>query len=366
MIVKVCGITNAEDAAAAIERAPTRSASISIRRSPRYIAPEQRRKFHGAGAAPRGRICQRIPRAHRRNRAHRRARYGAAPRQRIADYPAHIAIWKARHVTAAFNFSRSPRRTPRHAARWTRRRTYGGAGRTFDWTLARAAAVRSHLAGGLDAPTSPKRSRSRAPGASTPVRGSKPRREKGPCQNAAIHSSRAAKRRSACMTPQPDSAGHFGPYGGRFVPEVLMAPAGRTGTGLPEAARRPGFPGRTGRPAAQLRRPSDAALLRQAAQRNAGGASIWLKREDLLHTGAHKINNASDRRCWPGAWASAASSPRPAPGQHGVATATVCALLGLDCVVYMGEEDMRRQRLNVFRMRLLGAKVVASPPAAVP
>ena len=100
-----------------------------------------------------------------------------------------------------------------------------------------------------------------------------------------------------------------------------------------------------------------AALFRQAAQRELGGARIWMKREDLLHTGAHKINNASARLCSPAGWGSSRIIAETGAGQHGVATATVCALLGFDCVVYMGEEDMRRQRLNVFRMRLLGAKV---------
>jgi tryptophan synthase beta chain len=89
----------------------------------------------------------------------------------------------------------------------------------------------------------------------------------------------------------------------------------------------------------------------------AGGAKILLKREDLGHTGSHKINNALGRCCWRGAWASAASLPKPAPGQHGVATATVCARFGLECIVYMGAEDMKRQALNVFRMQLMGAEV---------
>ena len=89
-----------------------------------------------------------------------------------------------------------------------------------------------------------------------------------------------------------------------------------------------------------------------------GGAKIYLKREDLLHTGAHKINNAWARRCWRGAWASSASSPRPARASTAWPRPRSARCFGLECVVYMGEEDMRRQRLNVFRMRLLGAKVV--------
>jgi tryptophan synthase beta chain len=92
-----------------------------------------------------------------------------------------------------------------------------------------------------------------------------------------------------------------------------------------------------------------------------GGARLWLKREDLLHTGAHKINNALGQALLARRMGKRRIIAETGAGQHGVATATVCALLGLDCVVYMGEEDMRRQRLNVFRMRLLGAKVEGVP-----
>ena len=88
-----------------------------------------------------------------------------------------------------------------------------------------------------------------------------------------------------------------------------------------------------------------------------GGARIWLKREDLLHTGAHKINNALGQALLARRMGKRRIIAETGAGQHGVATATVCALLGFECVVYMGEEDMRRQRLNVFRMRMLGAKV---------
>src|SRR4051812_7416073 len=90
-----------------------------------------------------------------------------------------------------------------------------------------------------------------------------------------------------------------------------------------------------------------------------GGARIWLKREDLLHTGAHKINNCLGQALLARQMGKHRIIAETGAGQHGVATATVCALFGLECVVYMGEEDMRRQRLNVFRMRLLGAKVAA-------
>jgi tryptophan synthase beta chain len=159
------------------------------------------------------------------------------------------------------------------------------------------------------------------------------------------------------MTPQPDSAGHFGPYGGRFVPEVLMAPVEELERAYLEARADPIFQAEL---ADLLRnyagRPTPLYYAKRLSE-SIGGARLWLKREDLLHTGAHKINNALGQALLARRMGKRRIIAETGAGQHGVATATVCALLGLDCVVYMGEEDMRRQRLNVFRMRLLGAKV---------
>jgi tryptophan synthase beta chain len=161
------------------------------------------------------------------------------------------------------------------------------------------------------------------------------------------------------MTPQPDAGGHFGPYGGRYVPEVLMAPIEELEKAYLEARDDPAF---------QVELDD---LLRNFAGRptplyfagrlseSLGGARIWLKREDLLHTGAHKINNCLGQALLARRMGKRRIIAETGAGQHGVATATVAALLGFECVVYMGEEDMRRQRLNVFRMRMLGAKVEA-------
>ncbi len=159
------------------------------------------------------------------------------------------------------------------------------------------------------------------------------------------------------MTPQPDASGHFGPYGGRFVPEVLMAPVEELEKAYLEARDDADFQAEL---ASLLRnyagRPTPLYFAKRLSD-SIGGARIWLKREDLLHTGAHKINNALGQALLARRMGKRRIIAETGAGQHGVATATVCALLGLDCVVYMGEEDMRRQRLNVFRMRLLGAKV---------
>jgi len=160
---------------------------------------------------------------------------------------------------------------------------------------------------------------------------------------------------------EPDALGHFGPYGGRYVPEVLMSPLEELEHAYADARQDPAF-------AAELNallhhyagRPT-ALYFAQRLSASLEGAQLWLKREDLLHTGAHKINNCLGQILLARRMGKQRIIAETGAGQHGVATATVCALFGLDCVVYMGEEDMRRQRLNVFRMRLLGADVVGVP-----
>jgi tryptophan synthase beta chain len=160
------------------------------------------------------------------------------------------------------------------------------------------------------------------------------------------------------MTPQPDLTGHFGPYGGRYVPEVLMAPIEELETAYLAARDDPAFQRELGELLGTYAgRPTPLYFARRLSEQL--GARIWLKREDLLHTGAHKINNCLGQALLARRMGKRRIIAETGAGQHGVATATVCALLGFDCVVYMGQEDMRRQRLNVFRMRMLGARVVA-------
>jgi len=160
------------------------------------------------------------------------------------------------------------------------------------------------------------------------------------------------------VTSQPDATGHFGPYGGRFVPEVLMSPLEELERAYCEAAGDPSFQAEL----ADLLhnyagRPTPLYYAKRLSE-TLGGAKIYLKREDLLHTGAHKINNCIGQALLARRMGKKRIIAETGAGQHGVATATVCALFGLECIVYMGVEDMRRQKLNVFRMRLLGAKVV--------
>ncbi|MGQ0623575.1 MAG: tryptophan synthase subunit beta [Sporichthyaceae bacterium] len=157
----------------------------------------------------------------------------------------------------------------------------------------------------------------------------------------------------------PDERGRFGEYGGRYVPEALMAALDQITTEFAAAQADPAFRAElaallssyTGRPSPITEVPRFAA--------HAGDARLFLKREDLNHTGSHKINNVLGQALLTKRMGKKRVIAETGAGQHGVATATAAALMGLDCVIYMGEEDTRRQALNVARMRLLGAEVVA-------
>lgn len=159
------------------------------------------------------------------------------------------------------------------------------------------------------------------------------------------------------VATQPDEFGHWGPYGGRFVPETLMAPLEELTENYMLARDDANFAEEfanllrdfSGRPTPLLY----AARLTEKG----GGARIFLKREDLSHTGSHKINNAIGQVILARRMGKERIIAETGAGQHGVATATVCALFGMKCVIYMGSEDIRRQQLNVFRMKLLGAEV---------
>ncbi|MDW5265864.1 MULTISPECIES: tryptophan synthase subunit beta [Acidobacteriaceae] len=159
---------------------------------------------------------------------------------------------------------------------------------------------------------------------------------------------------SAAVNPV---AGRFGAYGGRYVPETLMAALEELEAAYAQAKDDPAFQAEL----ADLLhnycgRPTPLYFAKRLTEQ-LGGAKIYLKREDLLHTGAHKINNALGQGMLARRMGKQRIIAETGAGQHGVATATVCALFGLECVIYMGEEDMRRQELNVYRMRLLGAEV---------
>src|SRR5487761_1504251 len=168
----------------------------------------------------------------------------------------------------------------------------------------------------------------------------------------------AEQNRTLVATPRAeDVPGRFDAYGGRYVPETLMAALQELETAYADAQRDPAF-------ASELSyllhhyagRPTPLYYASRLTE-SLGGAKIYLKREDLLHTGAHKINNCLGQGLLARRMGKQRIIAETGAGQHGVATATVCALFGMECIVYMGDVDMERQELNVLRMRLLGAEV---------
>ena len=155
----------------------------------------------------------------------------------------------------------------------------------------------------------------------------------------------------------PDELGRYGDYGGRFVPETLMPAIHELEMAYKESITDEDFQSKLSSLLNSfVGRPTDLYFAENLTEK-LGGAKIYIKREDLAHTGAHKINNALGQGLLAKRMGKQRIIAETGAGQHGVATATVCAMLGLDCIVYMGEEDIRRQALNVFRMKLLGAEV---------
>ncbi len=156
----------------------------------------------------------------------------------------------------------------------------------------------------------------------------------------------------------PDERGHFGPYGGMYVPETLMAPLYDLTKAYLEARQDESFQAKFARQLKEYAgRPTELYFASRLTE-HLGGAKIYLKREDLLHTGAHKINNVLGQVLLAIRMGKKRIIAETGAGQHGIATAAACARFGLECTVYMGAEDMRRQSLNVYRMKLCGARVI--------
>ncbi|HET6888805.1 MAG TPA: tryptophan synthase subunit beta [Candidatus Udaeobacter sp.] len=164
--------------------------------------------------------------------------------------------------------------------------------------------------------------------------------------------------KSPITRSEPDEHGHWGEFGGRYVPETLVAPLDELTNEFMRAREDPNFWSELNQLLSDYCGRPTPLFHAQRLTAHARGAQIYLKREDLLHTGAHKINNAVGQVLLARRMGKRRVIAETGAGQHGVATATVCALFGLRCVIYMGAEDVRRQALNVFRMRLLGAEVL--------
>ncbi|MEC8189727.1 MAG: tryptophan synthase subunit beta, partial [Verrucomicrobiota bacterium] len=160
-------------------------------------------------------------------------------------------------------------------------------------------------------------------------------------------------------TDLPDARGHFGKYGGMYVPETLMTPLFELTETYHEARKDSHFQKELSFQLREFAGRPTSLYFAERLTKHCGGAKIYCKREDLLHTGAHKINNAIGQALIAKRMGKTRIIAETGAGQHGIATAAICAKMGFDCVIYMGEEDMRRQALNVFRMRLCGAEVRA-------
>ena len=157
----------------------------------------------------------------------------------------------------------------------------------------------------------------------------------------------------------PDEMGHFGDFGGRFIPETLMPALQELEQAYTESRNDARFAGEMDRLARTFAGRPTPLYFASNLTDQVGGAKIYLKREDLAHTGAHKINNVLGQGLLAHGMGKKRIIAETGAGQHGVATATICAMLGMECIVYMGAKDVQRQSLNVFRMKLLGAEVVS-------
>src|SRR5262245_30020685 len=194
-----------------------------------------------------------------------------------------------------------------------------------------------------------------APRGGRELRGGGAAWQEGSGQGSAIHRGSEGRRTVKTL---PDAQGHFGRFGGRFVPETLMAPLIELEHAYAAARRDRAFQRRlAGLLTDYAGRPTPLYFAARLSE-HGGGARIWLKREDLCHTGAHKVNNVLGQALLAARMGKRRVIAETGAGQHGVATATAAALLGLECEVYMGAEDIVRQALNVVRMRLLGARVI--------
>ena len=369
MFVKICGITRLEDALLAAELGASAIGFVFSEGSPRYISPER------AGAIVRelpvtvaavGVFVNEAPEVVRRVASEvglsvvqlhgdETPEEAAATGRRVlkavpatGDSLSAIDAWP-RSITVLVDSARGDRR--------------GGTGLAADWTLARAIAARRPivLAGGLDPGNVARAIREVRPAGLDVSSG---------VESAPGVKSPAAMRRffgavgreveaglPAFGRRDPDARGYFGGFGGRFVPETLVAPVEQLERAYRDARSDPSFAASlTDLLATCAGRPTPLSEARRLSAA-AGGARILLKREDLTHTGAHKINNALGQALLARRMGKTRVIAETGAGQHGVATATACALLGLRCEVYMGAEDMRRQAPNVSRMEWLGARV---------
>jgi tryptophan synthase beta subunit len=362
MKIKVCGITRAEDARLASELGAWAVGFIFYKESPRYIPPAKARAIIASLPAAIHKVgvfvnasAQEIAKAREESGIDCVQLHGEETPELVADIRG--TVFKAVRPRAASDLDRLPDfktvsafliDTYSDGAR-------GGTGKVADWSLARTAKKYGTviLAGGL-----------------TPENIAEAIREVGPDmvdvssgleEKPGVKSAEKMRRffANAVEAAAPDVNGRFGKYGGRYVPETLVEPLRELTDAYLRAREDRAFQAElAGYLKHYVGRPTPLTFAARLTER-LGGAKIYLKREDLAHTGAHKINNALGQALLAKRMGKRRIIAETGAGQHGVASATVAALLGLECTVYMGSVDMERQALNVFRMRLLGSDVRA-------
>jgi tryptophan synthase beta subunit len=369
MFVKICGITREEDARLAVDLGASAVGFVFWPASPRFISPERARAIADRLPPFVSTVGVFVDQPLGDVRAAARVARLSAVQLHGRETPENVADLGLRVIKAV----QADAESLAGLAAWpeaatvlvdaTDARHRGGTGVRADWAIAaRMAAVRPIiLAGGL-APDN----------VAEAIRAVRPVGvdvSSGVEQSPGVKDPAAMRRffesvrleTDAPLPPfgrrDPDARGYFGAFGGRFVPETLVAPVEELERAYREARSDPAFAVALSRLLANyVGRPTPLTEARRLAA-SAGGARVFLKREDLTHTGAHKINNALGQALLAQRMGKSRVIAETGAGQHGVATATACALLGLRCEVFMGAEDMRRQAPNVARMQFLGARV---------
>ncbi len=372
--VKICGITSAEDARASVAAGADALGFIFVEGTPRYVAPDVAAAIIALlppFVTPVGVFWDHAP-GHVKAVAEQ-CRLGALqfhgdePPEAIADH--RLPTIKTIKVAGADDLARmeayrvsaflldSPARWSLGEARTPISWELGARGRRARPGDPLGGSQRGQCSGGHPARTALRCRRE--------LRGRDPPRQEGPGQGAPVRHRRARRRPGAVMTRTrldpaglPDAAGHFGRFGGRFVPETLMSPLIELDRAYRAAQRDARFRRRLADLLGSYAGRPTPLYFAERLTEHAGGARIFLKREDLCHTGAHKINNVLGQALLAVRMGKKRIIAETGAGQHGVASATAAALFGLSCDVYMGEVDVERQALNVFRMKLLGARVI--------
>ncbi len=372
--IKICGITNIDDALAAVKLGADEIGFNFYPGSPRYVSPDLAKMIADGLPATVTRVGVFVDEDPLRiDEIARFVDLDAAQLHgdETPEVCAAVRNLSGLHVIKAFRGASG--RMPSELAEFRADAIlidalsdvgHGGTGESFEWEAAKPLLEtfeRVYVAGGLNPDNIAQAISVLCPYAIDVCSGveERPGKKDANKMSAFINAAREANSLAEeCKDVyEPDKFGYFGEFGGRFVPETLVAPLDELTTAYEEASNDPSFVSEFAGLLKDFSGRATPLFFAERLTKRCGGAKIYLKREDLNHTGAHKINNAIGQALLARRMGKKRIIAETGAGQHGVATATVCALFGFDCVIYMGTEDMRRQALNVYRMELLGAEV---------